>query len=164
MTFSILGNNMKTEVMDVLQYIFERFQEEAFVAVDKTHTLVNELKEVGFNSGEIDSALDWLDGLVDASSESFAPVSSSQQHIRIYHPHELNYFSVECRGFLYFLEQVGVLDNHSREAVIDRVLALDSKTPVDLDQLKWVVSMVLFNIPGKEEAAIWLENIDACFH
>lgn len=154
---------MKTEVMDVLQYIFERFQEEAFVAIDRTQSLVNELKEVGFRSGEIDCALDWLDGLVDASSESFAPVSANQ-HTRIFHPHELNYFSVECRGFLYFLEQAGVLDNHSREAVIDRVLALESQNPVDLDQLKWVVSMVLFNIPGKEEAAIWLENIDACFH
>jgi len=155
---------MKTEVMDVLQYIFERFQEEAFVAIDKTQSLVNELKEVGFETGEIDFALDWLDGLVDASSESFAPVSGSQQHTRIFHPYELTYFSVESRGFIYFLEQAGVLDSHSREAVIDRVLALESHTPVDLDQLKWVVSMVLFNIPGKEEAAIWLENIDACFH
>ncbi len=155
---------MKTEVMDVLQYIFERFQEEEYVAIEKTQSLVNELKEVGFETVEIDSALDWLDGLIEASSKSFAPVSESQEYTRIYHPYELIYFSVECRGFLYFLEQVGVLDNHSREAVIDRVLALDSKSPVDLDQLKWVVSMVLFNIPGKEEAAIWLENIDACFH
>lgn len=155
---------MKTEVMDVLQYIFERFQEQEFVAVEKTQSLVNELKEVGFRTGEIDSALDWLDGLIDASSDSFAPVAGSQQHTRVYHPYELAFFSVECRGFLYFLEQVGVLDSHSREAVIDRVLALDSQSPVDLDQLKWVVSMVLFNIPGKEEAVIWLENIDACFH
>jgi len=155
---------MKTEVMDVLQYIFERFQDESFVEIDRTHELVDELKEVGFKPIEIDFALDWLDGLVDASSNSFAPVESAQQHTRIYHPHELNYLSVECRGFLYFLEQSGVLDSHSREAVIDRVMALDSPKSVDLEQLKWVISMVLFNIPGKEGAAIWLENIDACLH
>ena len=155
---------MKTELMDVLQYIFERFQEDAFVAIDETHSLVSELKEVGFKSGEIDFALDWLDGLIDASSESFAPVSGTLTQTRIFHPLELKYFSVEARGFLYFLEQVGVLDSHSREAVIDRVLALESPQQIDLDQLKWVISMVLFNIPGKEEAAIWLENIDACFH
>ncbi len=155
---------MKTEVMDVLQYIFERFQEQEFVAVEKTQTLVNELKEVGFRTGEIDSALDWLDGLIDISAESFAPVNVSQQHTRIFHPYELTSFSVESRGFIYLLEQVGVLDNHSREAVIDRILALESDSPVDLDQLKWVISMVLFNIPGKEEAVIWLENIDARLH
>lgn len=155
---------MKTEVMDVLQYIFERFQDQSVVPIDKTQSLVKELKEVGFRSGEIDSALGWLDGLVDASSESFAPLNHTPQPTRIYHPFELSSFSVEARGFLYFLEQSGVLDSHSREAVIDRVLALASDQSIDLDELKWVVSMVLFNIPGKEEAAIWLENIDACFH
>jgi len=155
---------MKTEVMDVLQYIFERFQDQAVVPIDKTKSLVKELKEVGFRPGEIDSALDWLDGLVDASSEDFAPADQSPQPTRIFHPFELNYFSVEARSFLYFLEQSGILDSHSREAVIDRVLALDSDQTVDLDELKWVVSMVLFNIPGKENAAICLENIDACLH
>jgi len=155
---------MKTDVMDVLQYIFERFQDQAFVPVAKTKSLVAELKEVGFRSGEINSALDWLDGLLDASSESFAPTSHHPQPTRVFHPFEQHCFSVESRGFLYFLEQSGILDSHSREAVIDRVLALAPDQAIDLDELKWVVSMVLFNIPGNEEAAIWLDNIDACFH
>jgi len=155
---------MKTEVMDVLQYIFERFQAETFVEVNQTQSLVKELTNVGFRIGEIDLALDWLDGLIDASKNSLELNQTSQQNIRIFHPFELRYLAVEARGFLYFLEQAGVLDNHSREAVIERVLALDSANPIDLDELKWVVNMVLFNIPGKEEAAIWLDNIDACFH
>lgn len=155
---------MKTEVMDVLQYIFERFQDDEFVPVDKAQALVSELEEVGFQSVEIDSALSWLDGLVDASSENFAPTQSNQLNTRIYHPYELHFLSQRCRGFLYFLEQAGVLDLHSREAVIDRILALETDKPIDLDQLKWVIMMVLFNIPGKQEAVIWLENMDACFH
>lgn len=155
---------MKTEMMDVLQYIFDRFQDDEFVPVEKAQTLVNELEEVGFKSVEINSALSWLDGLVDTSSENFAPTKSKQTNTRIYHPYEQHYLSLQCRGFLYFLEQVGVLDAHSREAVVDRVLALESDKQVDLDQLKWVIMMVLFNIPGKQEAAEWLENMDACFH
>jgi len=155
---------MKTEVMDVLQYIFERFQDQAVVPIDKTKSLVKELREVGFRSNEIDCALDWLDGLVDASSEAFAPADQSPQPTRIFHPFELSFFSVQARGFLYFLEQSGILDSHSREAVIDRVLALDSVQPVDLEELKWVISMVLLNIPGKEDAAVCLENIDSCLH
>lgn len=155
---------MKAEVMDVLLYIFERFQDDEFVPVEKAQALVDELEEVGFKSGEINSALDWLDGLVDTSSENFVINKTSQQSTRIYHPYEQHYLSLQCRGFLYFLEQVGVLDPHSREAVIDRVLALESNKQMDLDQLKWVVMMVLFNLPGKQEAAVWLENMDACFH
>ncbi len=155
---------MKTEVMDVLLYIFERFQQDEFVPVEKAQTLINELEDVGFQSGEIDMALDWLDGLLEASSNSFAPNPAALQSIRIFHPYETHYLSKQCRGFLYFLEQTGILDSHSREAVIDRVLALDSEKQVNLDQLKWVVMMVLFNTPGKQEAAVWLENMDACFH
>jgi Smg protein len=155
---------MKAETMDVLLYIFERFQDDEFVPTEKAKTLVSELENVGFKSFEINSALSWLDGLVESSSDSFAPQVSKQLNTRIYHPYELQYLSIECRGFLYFLEQVGVLDQHSREAAIDRVLALESDQPIDLDQLKWVVLMVLFNIPGKQEAAEWLENMDACFH
>ena len=155
---------MKAEVMDVLMYIFERFQDDEFVPVEKAQALVSELEEVGFQSGEISCALDWLDGLVDTSSKDFAPTETSQQSTRIFHPYEQHFLSVSSRGFLYFLEQAGVLDPHSREAVIDRVLALKSDKQVDLDQLKWVVMMVLFNLPGKHEAAVWLENMDACFH
>jgi len=155
---------MKAEVMDVLLYIFERFQDDEFVPVEKAQALVDELEEVGFQSVEIHSALEWLDGLVDTSSDSFALKKDSEHSTRIYHPYEQHFLTIQCRGFLYFLEQVGVLDPHSREAVIDRVLALETNKPVDLDQLKWVVMMVLFNLPGKQEAAVWLENMDACFH
>ncbi|TQV88624.1 DUF494 domain-containing protein [Aliikangiella coralliicola] len=155
---------MKAGVLDVLLYIFERFQDDEIVPVERAQELVSELEEVGFKSIEIDSALSWLDGLVDTSSDNFAPIESSQQNTRVYHPYEQHFLSTECRGFMYFLEQVGVLDPHSREAVIDRVLALESSKPVDLDQLKWVVMMVLFNLPGKQGAAVWLENMDACFH
>jgi Smg protein len=53
---------------------------------------------------------------------------------------------------------MGVLDHTIRETVIDRVMALDSEE-VDLEQLKWVILMVLFNQPGNEAAAAWMEDI-----
>lgn len=155
---------MKAEVMDVLLYIFERFQDDEFVPIEETQALVSELEEVGFESTQIDSALNWINGLVENSSGEFAPMDASQQNTRIYHPQEQKYLSLECRSFLYFLEAQGILDMHSRESTIDRVMALDSSQPISLDELKWVVMMVLFNLPGKEEAAIWLENIDNHFH
>ena len=44
-----------------------------------------------------------------------------------------------------------------REVVIDRAMALD-QDEVDLDDLKWVVLMVLFNQPGAEAAFAWMES------
>lgn len=155
---------MKASVMDVLLYIFEHFQEEEFIPESNAQQLIDELKGAGFESIEINSALNWLDGLVDADSTQILSETKSQSSIRIYHPYEQQILSIEAQDFLYFLEKVNVLDVHSREAVIDRVLALDSDDQVSLEQLKWVVMMVLFNLPGKLEAAEWLENIDSHFH
>ena len=50
-----------------------------------------------------------------------------------------------------------MLDSITRELVIDRVMALDTET-IDLEQLKWVVLMVLFNQPGKEPLYGWMED------
>ena len=65
---------------------------------------------------------------------------------------------VECQGFLLFLEQVGVLDASTREMVIDRVMEIDSPE-FCLEDLKWVVLMVLFNVPGKENAYAQMEDL-----
>ncbi|HEX2201077.1 MAG TPA: DUF494 family protein [Gammaproteobacteria bacterium] len=42
--------------------------------------------------------------------------------------------------------------------VIDRLLALESDE-LDLEQVKWVVLMVLLNQSGREENLVWLEEI-----
>ena len=65
---------------------------------------------------------------------------------------------VEARGFIMFLEQINVLDTITREMVIDRVMEIDSKE-FCLEDLKWVILMVLFNVPGKESAYAQMENL-----
>ena len=65
---------------------------------------------------------------------------------------------LQCRGFLAFLEQAGVLDAQTRELVVDRVMALEAGG-VGLEQLKWVVLMVLFNQPGKEDVYAFMEDL-----
>ena len=49
------------------------------------------------------------------------------------------------------------VDAEQRELVIDRAMALD-QDEIDLDDLKWVVLMVLFNQPGSEAAFAWMES------
>jgi Smg protein len=41
--------------------------------------------------------------------------------------------------------------------VLDRAMALDQEE-LDLDDVKWVVLMVLFNQPGAEAAYAWMET------
>lgn len=148
---------MKQEVFDILLYLFDNYiydNEE----MDAT-ALEGELKRAGFNSRSIDKAFNWIDELAEAHEKGesqFTPAGNTS--IRHYSADELDRLDTSCRGFLQFLEDMGVMDFSTRETVIDRVMALDS-SEITLEQLKWVVLMVLFNQPGQEEAAVWLEDI-----
>ena len=147
---------MKQDVFDVLLYLFENYMyDEGELEPDQEH-LRDELLEAGFRQNDIYKAFNWLEGLVELSEEPYEPVVSHA--LRIYSTHELERLDTECRGFLLFLEQMGVLNHATREMVIDRVMALESDE-VDLDRLKWVVLMVLFNQPGQEAAVAWMEDL-----
>lgn len=80
------------------------------------------------------------------------------QSFRIYTEDEMQLLDTQSRGFILFLEQVNVLDFTTREMVIDRVMELDT-THFSMDDLKWVILMVLFNVPGQESAYSQMEDL-----
>jgi len=120
-----------------------------------SESIQTELLAAGFPSREIQQAFEWLDSLTDRQA---APLPVNPSSCRIYIEPELAKLDVECRGFLLFLEQSGVLSSETRELVIDRVMALEAED-IGLQQLKWIILMVLFNQPGQEEAYAWLEDL-----
>ena len=146
---------MKESILDVLLYLFEHyFSEDADIVRDRD-TLQNSLIQAGFSPTEINKAFDWLDAL--AEQRPAVSVARVDGPVRIFHGPELDKLDVEGRGFLMFLEQHGILDANQRELVLDRAMALD-QDELDLDDLKWVVLMVLFNQPGSEAAYAWMET------
>ena len=150
---------MKENVIDVLLYLFENYIDNDDAGQPDKAALETELEQVGFPELEIDKALEWLENMtVIAEESSDAKTVSAGLAMRFYAKEELELINTSCRGYLLFLEQVGVLDAATREIVIERVLALDTDE-IDLEQLKWVVLMVLFYQPGREVAYAWMEDL-----
>ncbi len=149
---------MKEDVLDVLMYLFEHYMDEDIAMEADPETLKTQLREAGFLSTEINKAFTWLEDLSVLQEGAETHPSYGGRSIRVFSSTEEKKLDVECRGFLIFLEQMGVLNGASRELVIDRIMALES-LEIDLDQVKWVVLMVLFNQPGLEEAFTWMENM-----
>jgi Smg protein len=146
---------MSDTVLDVLLYLFETYTEQEPDTADQD-VLREELLRAGFGEPEVDSALDWLDGL----NETSAPYAGipGERSVRVYNEVEIRRLDLDCRGYLLYLEQVGILSAAQREVVIDRLMALGSET-VDKEQLKWVVLMVLFAQPGQETAFSRMEDL-----
>ncbi|MBW8368771.1 MAG: DUF494 family protein [Arenimonas sp.] len=146
---------MKETILDVLLYLFEHYFYDDPDAVRDRDSLQNGLIQAGFSPSEINKAFDWLDELARQRPASTVPRINTP--VRVYSDPELDRLDRECRGFLMFLEHSGVIDADQRELVLDRVMALD-QDEVDVDDLKWVVLMVLFNQPGSEAAYAWMES------
>lgn len=149
---------MKENVIDVLMYLFENYMDEEEGTYPDRDALSAELEGAGFAAGEVDKALAWLDGLSEQREQAMEGVGAPSTAIRVFAESEIKKLDVECRGFLMFLEHIGVLDSKTRELVIDRVMALETDD-IDLEQLKWVILMVLFNQPGQEAAFAWMEDL-----
>lgn len=148
-------------MFDILMYLFENLvNNQADMQVDQDE-LTDELIRAGFHHDEIYKALAWLDKLCDLQSTDKNPYLSHSNLLssnRIFSFEEQVKIDLECRGFLIFLEQINVLCGATREMVIDRVMEIESNEFCLVD-LKWVVLMVLFNVPGKESAYEQMEEL-----
>jgi len=134
---------MKEGVIDVLMYIFSSYADQEDSLPEDREGIDADLRAAGFDSLEIDKAFEWLDGL--ALDDDIPAINQSSQATRIFAPQEIQRLADNAQGFLLFLEQSGVLTPKLRELVINRVMALESDSEVDIEELKWVVMMVLFN-------------------
>lgn len=143
-------------VLDILIYVFDHYMLEDTPDVPERETLAHDLERAGFAPPNVERALDWL---ADLAGERHRPeFAAGPRAIRVYAEGELTRMSTESRGFLLTLERTGILSAVQREIVIDRLLALDAEE-LSIDQLKWVVLMVLSSQPGQGEAYTRMEDL-----
>jgi len=147
-------------MFEIIMYLFE-----SYIQIDQTMELdaeevTDELMQEGFQKSEITKALAWLDNLAhmhnqEPQSETIAEQATSH---RIYSKSEQRQISLECRSYISYLETAKILTTHTREIVIDCIMSLDSSELV-LEDLKWLILMVLFNDPTSDDAFLQLESM-----
>ncbi len=151
---------IKQSVVDVLMFLFERYLDddelnETSRVTDKRDSIQIRLEEMGFHNQEINQAFDWLEDLADLQErQQFLPVKETSS--RIYSEQEKKLLNIESIGFLHFLEQSNILTPVTRELILDRVAALGH--PLDTEQMKWIIMIVLHAHPGEENALALMEN------
>jgi Smg protein len=145
-------------MFEILMYLFENYMDGSITLNVDQETIIKELETAGFNRSEINRALDWLDGLHRVQATVTKGPALTAHAIRHFSPEETEQITIEGRGFLLYLEQLGILDPMTREIVIDRLMALDFKD-VDLGRIKWVVLIALFNQPDKKSSLTLLQDM-----
>jgi len=159
---------MKESVLDILIYLFENYADPDLDHEFESGTpdgaareaLRDELKLAGFRAAAIDNALTWLDSLAEGSERTIA--APETRALRVFSESECEQLDTECRGYVLYLEHIGILNPTQRELVVDRLLALKSSAneqDLDIEQVKWVVLMVLFSQDGQEDAFARMEDL-----
>ena len=151
---------IKQSVVDVLMFLFERYLDdeelnETSRVTDERDSIRLRLEEMGFHNHEINQAFDWLEGLAELQHDNqLIPLKKTST--RIYSEEEKKLISLESIGFLNFLEQSNILTPVTRELILDRVVALGH--PLDAEQLKWIIMIVLHSHPGEENTLALMED------
>jgi Smg protein len=145
-------------VIDVLIYIYENYMDgDESVPTDQI-MLEEELVEAGFPKGEIKKAFDWLDELAWRQGSLLDTDVVANRSMRIYTEKERQRLDLEIQGMLLNLEQGGILDQRSRELVIERAMALDAEE-LNAEDVKWIILLILLNQPGQESAFALMEEL-----
>ncbi|MET0103986.1 MAG: DUF494 domain-containing protein [Sedimenticola sp.] len=148
---------MNENVVDILIYLYENYMDSEQNTPSDQAQVHEELLQAGFPEHEIDKAFAWMDELA-RHQESNDYDRHTEHSIRIYTDEEQGRLDSDSRGLLLFLEQNGIIDQASRELVIDRAMALDN-LPITVEELKWVILLVLMNQPGQETAFAQMEDL-----
>ena len=162
---------MNGTVLDILIYVFDRYMFDEAPEVPEREELARDLESAGFGEANVERALDWLADLAGerhrpalfavkaAGGDGDArPGLSPGRGLRVYSPQEQSRLPADCRGLLLSLELDEILSPAQREIVIDRLLALEADD-LSIDQVKWVVLMVLSSQPGQELACARMETL-----
>ena len=147
---------MKDSVLDILIHLFENFLDAEDDSTPDREALKAELEQAGYPEAEIERALLWLESL--ATDPDRALSEGTARAVRVFSGSEQVRLDTDVRGYLLHLENLGILSAPQREVVIDRLLALEADD-IDIEQLKWVVLMVLFSQPGQENAYQRMEDL-----
>jgi len=147
---------MKESVLDILIHLFENFLDADDDSAPSRDALKQDLEQAGYPEADIERALAWLESL--AADPDRAMNEGTARAVRVFSGQEQVRLDTDVRGYLLHLENLGILSAAQREVVIDRLLALEADD-IDIEQLKWVVLMVLFSQPGQENAYQRMEDL-----
>jgi uncharacterized protein Smg (DUF494 family) len=134
---------MKEKLVQLLVHIMSELQSR----VQLNEIDFGELKRRGYTQAEITEALSWLHENMRVTNGAVTiPARSSGASKRVLHDVEKMALSLESQGYLIQLRELGLIDDHDLEAVIERAV-LTGYDHLSIVEVREIVASVLL---GKE--------------
>jgi Smg protein len=148
---------MQDKVIEIIVYILSEIKEiKQLSEID-----VNSLSDKGYSDSEINTAFAWIFSKLDEGELIFKNEVESVKSHRIFNKVENKIFSVDAKGYLLMLRELGLLNDLDIDLVIERVL-LSGYQKINISELKKFIASFIFNSENKSDILnrIILQNND----
>ncbi|MBE9526433.1 MAG: DUF494 domain-containing protein, partial [Proteobacteria bacterium] len=142
----------------ILMYLFETYLDDDQSEIPSADNIRNELSRIGFDDSNVDKSFKWLDDLSTLKEYNFTIEQLDNNSFRTFSSIESSTFDQQAQAVLIELVNLNILTPTQREIIIDKALALDI-APINQEQMKWVVLMVLFNMPDSAGSFTWIQDL-----
>ena len=144
-------------MLSILMYLFERYITVESI-MPEPEALTDELSQAGFRARDIEAAFRSLAELEENRGTYVNPKTLPQQSIRIYTLAEQQALGANNLDFLHFLYSHQLINQATRELIIDRALAMGHKQ-IDEEDFRWITLFVLSSQALEQQVPEWMEQL-----
>jgi Smg protein len=137
---------MQDKVVEIIVYILSEIKE----IKQLSEINVDSLAEQGYSDSEINTAFAWIYSKLDEGELVFRDEGEVSRSHRLFNPAESKIFTVEAKGYLLLLRELGLLNDLDIDLVIERVL-LSGYQRIDTDELKKFIATIILNLGNKSD-------------
>jgi Smg protein len=148
---------MQDKVIEIIVYVLSEIKE--IKQLDEIN--VNELTDKGYSDSEINTAFAWIFSKLDEGKLIFKEENGKTKSHRLFNLTENKIFSVESKGYLLMLRELGLMNDLDIDLVIERVI-LSGYQKIKLKDLKKFIASFILNSESKSDilSRMILQNND----
>jgi len=148
---------MQDKVIEIIVYILSEIKE-----IKQLNDInINSLTDKGYSDSEINTAFAWIFSKLDEGELIFKNESVKTRSHRFFNLVENKIFSVDAKGYLLLLRELGLLNDLDIDLVIERVI-LSGYQKINITDLKKFISSFILNTENKSDvlSRMILQNND----
>jgi Smg protein len=148
---------MQDKVIEIIVYILSEIKEiKQLNEID-----VNSLSNKGYSDSEINTAFAWIFSKLDEGELIFKDENENTKSHRMFNLVENKIFTVDAKGYLLLLRELGLLNDLDIDLVIERIL-LSGFQKINISELKKFIASFILNTDSKSDilSRMILQNND----
>lgn len=148
---------MQDKVIEIIVYILSEIKEiKQLSEID-----INLLSDKGYSDTEINTAFAWIFSKLDEGELVFKSEAENTRSHRIFNLVEDKIFTVDAKGYLLLLRELGLLSELDIDLVVEKAF-LSGYQRIDIRELKKFIASLILNSESKSDilSRMILQNND----